>query len=147
MDTTTTHYETLEVSPNATPEVIQAAFGVIRGRHAINGSQPDPQSLASAAKAFNVLSDPARRADYDDALGFSALETEYQKANTPALVWRNGKGWIPIDLEARFGGSHSENNTRQRAPFPGISHAVVPSIFREAIHRWVEKRKGGVIRK
>lgn len=61
------HYEILEVSPNASPEVVRAAYKSLMQRY-----HPDRQPGAGKAEqailiaqAYEVLSDPGRRAAYD----------------------------------------------------------------------------------
>lgn len=61
------HYEILEVSPNASPEVIRAAYKSLMQRY-----HPDRQLGEGKAEqailivqAYEVLSDPGRRAAYD----------------------------------------------------------------------------------
>ena len=59
-------YEVLQVSPTASPEVIRAAYGVLSRR--LGGADSKPRSarvLVELEAAYSVLSDPARRADYD----------------------------------------------------------------------------------
>src|SRR5690349_13444278 len=59
------YYETLQVSPSASPEVIEAAY---RGLSKKYGADPDPavrESRRLLDQAFAVLSDPGRRAEYD----------------------------------------------------------------------------------
>ena len=57
-------YEILQVSPNAEPEVIRAAYRVLARKH-----HPDHggsrQRMIDVNNAFEVLSDPVRRAEYD----------------------------------------------------------------------------------
>jgi curved DNA-binding protein CbpA len=70
-----THYDTLEVSRQASPEVVRAAY-----RSLIQRFHPDrrPGNAAAATRAaaiteaYRVLSDPARRADYDRGLAASS---------------------------------------------------------------------------
>lgn len=134
-----THYETLEVSPNASTEVIQAAFAIVSAR------QTDPSGIAACQKALDTLTDPAARDRYDRSIGCSALENEFQKANELVRVWRNGEGWVNVELTDRFGGSHLEANSRRRTRFPGISSAYVPAIYGKVVERWKEDRaKGGL---
>jgi hypothetical protein len=59
------YYEVLQISPNASPEVIEAAY---RGLSKKYGADPDPavrESRRLLDQAFGVLSDPGRRAEYD----------------------------------------------------------------------------------
>lgn len=60
-------YETLQVSPGAAPEVIEAAY---RGLSKKYGSDPDPavrERRRELDRAYNVLSDASQRAEYDQA--------------------------------------------------------------------------------
>jgi curved DNA-binding protein CbpA len=60
-------YERLQVSPRATPAVIQAAYRVLaRSYHPDISRDPDAAHLMRELNAaYDVLSDPARRAQYD----------------------------------------------------------------------------------
>lgn len=65
------HYETLEVSPKASPEVIRAAFKSLMQRYHPDrrpGDEAAARKAAQVASAYEVLSDPAKRADYDASL-------------------------------------------------------------------------------
>lgn len=59
-----THYETLGVSPDATPDEIKQAF-----RRRASEAHPDkggePEGMAEINRAYEALSDPDRRAEYD----------------------------------------------------------------------------------
>src|SRR5262245_41825997 len=58
-------YQVLEVSPTASPEVIKAAYEGLMRKY---GSSPDPEVREQRAyleRAFDVLSNPERRAEYD----------------------------------------------------------------------------------
>jgi DnaJ-class molecular chaperone len=69
-----TLYDTLEVSPRACPQVIRAAY-----RCLAQCNHPDKQSGSQAAserqtlinQAYDVLSDPARRQRYDQAIALN----------------------------------------------------------------------------
>ncbi|MGM9513653.1 J domain-containing protein [Roseateles sp. DB2] len=65
------HYDTLEVSARASPEVLRAAYRSLIQRFHPDRRPDDPDAAARAAaitEAYDVLSDPARRAAYDDWL-------------------------------------------------------------------------------
>lgn len=65
------HYDTLEVSSRASPEVLRAAYRSLMQRYHPDRHPDDPQAAARTAaitEAYDVLSDPARRAAYDEAL-------------------------------------------------------------------------------
>lgn len=66
-----TLYDLLEVSPNASPEVIKAAYRQLALKYHPD-KQPDARSRQRAEErmkqinaAYEILSDPARRAEYD----------------------------------------------------------------------------------
>lgn len=66
-----THYDTLEVSPAASPETIRAAYRSLMQRFHPDRLPGDATAAARAAEiahAYDVLSDAARRAAYDAAL-------------------------------------------------------------------------------
>ena len=64
-----THYETLNVSPEAEAVVIEAAYrALMKKYHPDQGSGPPPEGAPSAADindAYAMLRDPARRSEYD----------------------------------------------------------------------------------
>lgn len=64
---TNDHYRVLQVWPDATPEVIEAAYGRLR-----ESAGDDAERRAQLDAAYAVLSDPTRRADYDAERATSA---------------------------------------------------------------------------
>jgi curved DNA-binding protein CbpA len=62
----TDHYETLEISPNATSETIEQMFRYLAKRfHPDNQETGDPDRFSEILEAHVVLKDPAKRAEYD----------------------------------------------------------------------------------
>jgi curved DNA-binding protein CbpA len=61
------YYRTLQVDPAAEPEVIAAAYRRLAQKYHPDASPaPDAhQRMAAINEAYSVLSDPARRAEYD----------------------------------------------------------------------------------
>ena len=60
------YYETLQVSVNADPETVHRLFGILAQRfHPDNQATGDPEQFRRVSEAYEVLSDPARRAQYD----------------------------------------------------------------------------------
>jgi curved DNA-binding protein len=65
----TNHYEFLQISPNAQPDTIQRVYRFLAGRfHPDNIQTGDPEKFLLLNQAFEVLSDPERRAEYDAKL-------------------------------------------------------------------------------
>lgn len=66
-----THYDALEVSPNASPEVIRAAYKSLMQRFHPDKNPGDEAVAARAAaivQAYAVLSDAGKRAEYNNIL-------------------------------------------------------------------------------
>jgi hypothetical protein len=66
-DRRTNHYDVLQISSTATPEVIQAAYRALaRAYHPDVNAAPDAaRRMRQLNEAYAVLSDPVRRAKYD----------------------------------------------------------------------------------
>ncbi len=97
------HYDTLEVSPKASPEVIRAAYKSLMQHHHPDKTDNAPESAARApliAQAYAVLSDPARRAEYDAHLGESvAPQWSAARAQTRARpVAQSWRSWYGMAL-------------------------------------------------
>lgn len=58
-------YLTLQVDRTACPQVIEAAFTVLREMVLRDDGDDAPRRLAALNAAYRTLSDPARRADWD----------------------------------------------------------------------------------
>ena len=62
----TNYYEALQISPNADPETIQRVFRFMAARfHPDNPKSGNRERFLQLKEAFEVLSNPARRAHYD----------------------------------------------------------------------------------
>lgn len=68
-----TLYDVLQVSQTADTEIIKAAYSSIMQRFYPDGSSRDPNDdlLKTLNRAYEILSDPAKRAGYDAALATS----------------------------------------------------------------------------
>lgn len=61
------YYELLQISPNAEPETIHRVFRIMAGRyHPDNKETGNNDRFLLLTKAYAVLSDPAKRASYDE---------------------------------------------------------------------------------
>lgn len=79
------YYEILQVSPNAEPEVIASAYRrLARKYHPDAYAGPDAtERMRELNEAYEVLSDPARRAEYDRARGYERQEARRAERETP----------------------------------------------------------------
>jgi curved DNA-binding protein CbpA len=60
------HYEILQVSPNAEPETIHRVYRLLAQRlHPDNAETGNTEQFRMLTEAYQVLSDPERRAQYD----------------------------------------------------------------------------------
>ncbi len=68
-ESTTDHYEFLQISPNAQAETIHRVYRFLAARfHPDNPETGDRDKFVRLNRAFEVLSNPERRADYDAEL-------------------------------------------------------------------------------
>ena len=66
MDAHVDYYEVLQISVNADPDTIHRIFRILAQRyHPDNQATGDEQQFRTLSEAYEVLSDPARRAQYD----------------------------------------------------------------------------------
>ena len=86
-------YDLLQVSPRADPQVIQAAYRVLaRNYHPDVSSDPEAVRLIRELNAaYEVLSDPARRAVYDAQCARSASALRMVRS---ARVPPSGPRWV-----------------------------------------------------
>lgn len=80
------HYDTLEVSPSASPEVVRAAYKSLMQRLHPDRNAGDQAIAARAAAvthAYDVLSDPARRSAYDLSLRAGELARPMPRRTPP----------------------------------------------------------------
>jgi curved DNA-binding protein len=69
------YYEFLQISPNADPETIHRVFQFLAARlHPDNPRTGDAEKFILLKQAYEVLSDPARRAEYDTACAKKAAQ-------------------------------------------------------------------------
>ena len=89
------HYETLEVSRHASPEVIRAAYKSLMQRlHPDKHpqGQADGERAAHVARAYEVLSDAVQRAAYDQELQRAATAPSPMPEGHPSFGAASGVG-------------------------------------------------------
>lgn len=88
------HYELLEVHPKASAEVIRAAYKSLMQRHHPDknpGNAAVAERAARVVQAYEVLSDPARRAAYDAELAAPKAAAAPVWAPDPATAALRGR--------------------------------------------------------
>lgn len=71
-----TYYDMLGVSQTADSEIIHAAYQALTKKYAALPSNDAAYMTSLIRQAYEVLSDPAKRADYDSWLRFNRLQTQ-----------------------------------------------------------------------
>jgi curved DNA-binding protein CbpA len=85
-------YDILEVSPTASQEMIRAAWTMLMKRHHPDMGGPNNERAYEINEAYQVLSDPAKRAAYDQQLAAQA-EIESPPINRrPTQPWPTAQG-------------------------------------------------------
>ena len=110
-----THYEVLGIAQSASEEEVRQAY-----RRLVKASHPDlagdPARFRLLTQAYDVLSDPARRAAYDRRLGRPGPEP---LAGPPASG-RRRSGWLAVlALAALIVAGEGEDGEPPGAPAPG----------------------------
>lgn len=93
------HYDTLEVSPTASPEVLRAAYKSLIQRLHPDRNPDDPSAAERSSRvvtAYQVLSDPTTRAAYDLELRRLALVAARPVAPPPVIMRRAAPTTTPL---------------------------------------------------
>lgn len=88
-------YEILEVSPNASPAVIKAAYRcLVQMLHPDKnpGDAAAAERLALINRAYGVLADPATRARYDEQAGLGGKDRRGNGRTLPPLKGKTAEG-------------------------------------------------------
>ena len=150
MSDTINHYETLEVSQKASFETIERVFRYLAKRYHPDASEHgDIQKFTRIAEAYEVLSDPAKRASFD-------VELNKQRAAEVEIV--EGTGTIGDDTADRHRLLSLFYAQRRRSiRNPGLGMNTVEQMmglpvevldfhvwfFREK--GWIQREEGGAI--
>ena len=101
------HYETLQIAPSAAPEVVEAAYNGLSKKY---GADPDPvvrEKRRDLDRAYAVLSQAGRRAEYDTQRGITkatasapspnGMSDSQQQTSEPQTTWPRGIVACPRD--------------------------------------------------
>lgn len=111
----TTHYDTLQVHRKASPEVIQAAYkSLCKKYHPDKGKLEPAQSeemMKAVNEAYDVLSNPVRRMEYDGWLDAVAREQVYRehgdiKGGGAASYFKFNRPYSAIDPRQQVRGKY-----------------------------------------
>jgi hypothetical protein len=100
-----TFYDVLQVSPSADPEIIKAAYKSLVQRYHPDKNAGNPEAekyLKIINRAYEVLSDPVKRAGYDAAL--AEADEDDGKAS---FAEKAATGSAPADASAQTSGSNN----------------------------------------
>jgi len=128
-----THYDILQISRGASPEVIDAAFKALARIH-----HPDNKETGSEYRfkelnfAHQVLADPQRRREYD-----ADLDDQARHATIPGQPATGGQG---VDIEGALVAMALKAVKRQVRHIPGSEQFLRDAVptARQAVHSLLE---------
>ncbi len=141
------YYEVLQVSPRADPDTVSRVFRYLAKRfHPDNPDSGDPARFREVMEAFQVLSDPERRAGYD------ARYRELQEARWRVFTRDVALDDIAADRRMRTGILSVLYTARRNDPdHPGIGEVDLERILdcpaeHMRFHLWYLKASGWIQR-
>ena len=124
------YYDILEISPNASTEVIKAAYrSLVKKYHPDAGIEIDGGKFSKIEEAYNVLSDEKRRKEYD--LQLSASNNVFSQKNkqkskyTPTVCEEEKKEYNGNTYKS----SYSSNFSRFRTKLSGLVDTILGVAF------------------
>lgn len=125
-----THYQILEVCPQASLPTIRAAYKSLMQRHHPDRNGADPRALArtqALTAAYEVLADAERRARYDDAIGLNRSQKVFRH--------HESGGCFPAIRDEDCAGLHEPPSTvRILRLFSGVMRAAEYAGRGDIIH-------------
>lgn len=114
-DSTPTHYETLNLTANASPADIKRQFYALSKKHHPDRNPDDPAAttrFVAISEAYHTLSVPEKRAQYDGQL---------QSSQAQGSGWGGGAGNYPqgSHSSASFGARPASGLNKKRSTFRG----------------------------
>ena len=112
------YYETLQISPKADVQTVHRVFRIMAARfHPDNPETGDVEQFLRMKQAYNVLSDPERRAEYD-----ATLDHSREAGPRPIFQMRDFVTGVEAESNRRLGVLCLLYTRRQTNPdHPGIS--------------------------
>ncbi len=112
------HYETLQISPKADLQTVHRVFRIMALRfHPDNPETGDAEQFLRMKKAYSVLSDPERRAEYD-----ALLEKKRGAGPRPIFALKDFVTGVEAETHRRLGVLCILYHKRQTSPDnPGVS--------------------------
>lgn len=146
-----TYYELFEISEDATPaEIKQAYRSLIKEWHPdLNPEKPDAAAITQEInKAYGILSDPLKRASYDEYLSFIRAKVTVAKEELEEAA----SGQVPEDdIDEDYSGMSFEDYVKNVA---GESYSTYQDAFTDENRKFDEegykeyvKNKGSVMDK
>jgi len=124
-----TLYEILEIAPTASPEVIKSAYRALAAKfHPDRNVSNDGDAFKLVSKAYEILSNPDKRADYDlrlihgeESLFLGVVDSDATKS-IETVKRRNGSDtWCTIDEHVRRKGAELAETNLQGLQLSNLS--------------------------
>ena len=138
------YYELLEASPNATTATIERVFRYLAKRHHPDSSEHgDVQAFSQLVEAYETLTDPAARAEYD-------AEYEYQRNQNTALEQEAGNlSSDAADRQRMLSLFYAQRRRNMKTPGMGtgtLEHMMGLPVEVLYFHLWFFQQKGWIMR-
>ena len=126
------YYEVLEITPNASEEVIKAAYkALVKKYHPDNGNVNGTEKLQLINEAYKTLSDATLRKQYDKTLVHADEQSVYTK--TEEAKERNvtePKPKPPVRYSNSYESMEEDDNDTESG-WGGVFHAFTRGVSRE----------------
>ena len=124
-----TLYDILEISPNASPEVIKSAYRALAAKlHPDRNSSNNGDDFKLVAKAYEILSNPEKKAEYDtrllhgeESLFLGALDSDTRKGIETVKRTNGTDTWCTIDEHVRRKGAELAETNIQGLQLSNLS--------------------------
>jgi curved DNA-binding protein CbpA len=145
-------YAILQVTPNASKEVIRASYlALSKVHHPDKGGNSDV--FKEIAEAYEILKDDDKRQIYDAKRMARGPSNGHQQHAAPGRVWVNGIGWVDADQVPPGTGFPGSDYGRPQ-PYPGMQvdydrayRQAAENIAHEAVDILIEQMFGGMRRR